>query len=68
MATYYVNKQAQTTGEHEVHTSTCNYLPSEQNRTYLGEFTTCQEAVQAAKKIYTKVDGCFWCARACHTR
>lgn len=29
MVTYCVNKNAQDTGEHEVHTYNCNYLPKE---------------------------------------
>jgi len=36
MADYYVNKKAQPTGEHEIHTSTCPYLPDSSNRQYLG--------------------------------
>lgn len=35
---YYVNAQAQSNGDHEVHTSTCAFLPSEHNRSYLGCF------------------------------
>ena len=63
---YYVNDNAQPTGEHEVHTSTCQYLPS--NRTYLGYFSSCKDAVAKAKTIYSNVDGCFFCSRPCHTR
>ena len=67
MATYYVNKNAQTNGDHEVHTSTCSFLPATENRLYLGNFTTCDEAVREAKKSYTQVNGCFYCSKACHT-
>lgn len=68
MALYYVNKIAQPTGEHEVHTSLCPYLPSEQNRKYLGSFDNCAEAVREARKYYSNVDGCYYCCRPCHTR
>lgn len=66
MAIYYVNERPQSTGEHEVHTSTCSYLPS--SRRTLGEHSTCSTAVAAAKRIFPKSDGCYFCARACHTR
>jgi len=68
MAIYYVNKIAQPTGEHEVHTSTCSYLPSHENRMYLGTFSNCHDAIREAKKYYNNVDGCYWCSRECHRR
>jgi len=68
MANYYVNKNAQSTGEHEVHTSTCPYLPDDKNRLYLGSFYNCKDAVTEAKKYYSNVDGCFYCSKECHTR
>lgn len=45
MALYYVNQNAQSNGDHEVHVSTCSYLPDATNRTYLGDFQTCGPAV-----------------------
>ncbi len=68
MASYYVNKNAQSTGEHEVHTTGCSYLPDPENRVYLGDFTNCKDAVREAKNHYNDVDGCFYCSNACHTR
>ena len=68
MSEYYVNKQAQPTGEHEVHKSDCEFLPSEENQLYLGSFNNCQEAIEEAKKHYSNVDGCYYCSRECHTR
>ena len=67
MKKYYLNTQAQSNGDHEVHEATCMYLPSAQNREVLGEFPSCQDAVMAAKRNYTKVNGCFYCAKSCHT-
>ena len=67
MTIYYVNKQAQRNGDHEVHKADCFKLPSEENRQYLGLFTSCHEAVQEAKKYYTKSNGCIHCSRECHT-
>lgn len=66
MVAYCVNNEAQTTGEHEVHTYACSYFPS--NRTYLGEFASCWGAITEARKHYSNVDGCYWCSNACHSR
>jgi hypothetical protein len=66
---YYVNDRAQSypeDGEHEVHTGNCSFLPKTENRTYLGIFTDCKEAIVEAKKIYKKVDGCYYCCEKCH--
>ena len=64
---YYVNKRAQSNGDHEVHHSGCYVLPKEENRTYLGEFENCRDAVEAAKKIHSEADGCSRCCSECHT-
>lgn len=65
---YYVNKNAQPTGEHEVHRSDCRWLPEMYNRIHLGAFTNCADAIRKAKEYYTNVDGCYYCCSACHTR
>ena len=67
MARYYVNKNAQANGDHEVHTTGCSWLPKPENRIYLGTFDSCYPAVQEARKHYTQVNGCFHCSKACHT-
>jgi hypothetical protein len=68
MAYYYVNKNAQPTGEHEVHQLSCDWLPKEENRIYLGNFDSCAPAVREAKRYYSNVDGCYHCSPACHSR
>lgn len=67
MKKYYVNDKAQSNGDHEVHDEYCRYLPAVQNRTYLGEFSNCHNAVREAKKHYSQVNGCYYCSRPCHT-
>lgn len=64
---YYVNKKAQSNGDHEVHTKDCSFLPKSENRIYLGDFSNCHDAVTAAKKHYSQVNGCYYCSRNCHT-
>lgn len=54
MAIYYVNKNAQSNGDHEVHKSGCEYMPSIENRLSLVDFTNCHEAVREAKKHYSQ--------------
>lgn len=66
MKKYYVNKRAQNSGDHEVHHVDCRYLPSIENRKYLGEFWSCQGAVTEAKKTYSTADGCQTCSPACN--
>ena len=67
MAKYYVNKNAQNNGDHEVHQEGCSYLPDPENRIYLGVFSSCYGAVRKAKEHYRQVDGCYYCSRECHT-
>lgn len=64
---YYVNKNAQTNGDHEVHELTCSFVPGESSRIYLGDFNSCGPAVTAARKHFRQVNGCFYCSRSCHT-
>ena len=66
MARYYVNKNAQNNGDHEVHKQGCSFLPEEANRLYLGEFSNCFDAVREARKHYSKVNGCYYCSNNCH--
>ena len=67
MKKYYVNNKAQANGDHEVHNSSCTFLPELSNRTYLGEYDNCKEAVREAKKKHNQVNGCYYCCNACHT-
>lgn len=70
MAHYCVNKNSQSTGEHEVHnvTARCDRLPDPSNRLSLGDHQNCHTAVQKARQTYSKVDGCYYCSNACHSR
>lgn len=64
---YYVSRIQQSNGDHEVHNEICRMLPKPENRTVLGEFSTCQEAVLAAQKSYPTADGCKICSPTCHS-
>ena len=67
MAHYYVNSNAQSNGDHEVHELGCSFIPDKDNRIHLGNFASCSPAVREAKKYYPRSNGCFFCSRACHT-
>lgn len=66
MAIYYVNKNSQSNGDHEVHERGCGHMPNPENRLYLGDFTSCRPAVREAKKYYDTADGCYYCCNECH--
>ncbi|MDN3695689.1 hypothetical protein QWZ06_27400 [Chryseobacterium tructae] len=68
MKKYYVNKNAQSNGDHEVHNENCYRLPTIDNRKYLGTFSSCKEAVKEAKKDYPQSNGCYYCSQDCHTK
>jgi len=67
MDMYYINKKAQTNGDHEVHKEDCFRLPNDENRIKLGSFNNCHDAVREAEKHYSQVNGCYWCSKECHT-
>ena len=70
MAKYYVNNNAQSSGEREVHKEGvgCPYLPLIISKIDLGEHSTCQSALAKAKLYYHNVDGCKSCVPECHSR
>ena len=70
MPNFIVNRNSQDNGDHEVHelNAGCTRLPNTENQVSLGWHINCQSAVREAKaNHYNKSNGCFWCARPCHT-
>lgn len=71
MPRYVINKNQQSNGDHEVHnaTTSCIYMPNNENQIDLGYHNSCQEAVSHAKVKWpnNKINGCYYCCRACHT-
>lgn len=67
---YYLNHDQQPNGDHEVHQHNCSYIdPSRDNYEFLGYFDACRPAVTEARVRHSqwRINGCFWCARPCHT-
>ncbi len=67
MRRYYVNRNAQYNGDHEVHVLGCVYFPSIGNSEYLGQHVSCHTAVREAKRKGYNANGCYYCSRECHT-
>ena len=69
MKYYHFKKAVDENGKHEIHAEDCRYLPEESNRTYLGVFSSCEEALTIAeiKNAPEKFDGCKFCCKNCHT-
>lgn len=67
-AVYYLNRNQQESGDHEVHREDCRYLPAPRNRLRLGRFARCRDALEEARERgYPTADGCYLCAPACNT-
>jgi hypothetical protein len=67
MPSYYVNKNAQPNGDHEVHVEGCVRLPEPGKRQYLGEFTNCRPAVEVGRGYFHQLNGCAHCCPDCNT-
>lgn len=67
MARYYMNNNAQSNGDHEVHAEGCTWLALVQSKRDLGSHATCHSAVAAAKVTHPTANGCYWCCKPCHT-
>ena len=70
MPHFIVNRNSQANGDHEVHEldTGCIFLPNIENQVGLGWQIDCHSAVREAKLLhYPRSNGCFWCARPCHT-
>ena len=63
MGRYCVNKDMDIRGFHEVHNSECcfpSFLPKK-DKMICFEAESDSKAMEAAKKFYKKVDGCYYC-------
>lgn len=70
MAKYYINKNQQFNGDHEVHREDCLYIHNPDNYFYLGDFLSSHSAVARAKILFPKwyINGCAFCCPESHTR
>lgn len=70
MPNYICNKNADDKGRHEIHTISCNHLPSPSNQLDIGYFSNCQEAINYMVRSNPNgnfnFDGCYYCCYPCH--
>lgn len=59
MSFYYVSNNRQYDGSYEVHKEGCGFMPL--NKTFLGHFSSCEEAVKEAKRLHLKSKPCIYC-------
>jgi hypothetical protein len=67
MPNYYVNSNAQTNGDHEVHETGCTQGADPENQVSLGYHGSCHGAVAQAKQRYPTANGCAYCCEDCNT-
>jgi hypothetical protein len=73
---YFMNANQQTNGDYEVHDNLCSYGKQVIDPVELGDYASCQPAVQKAERLYGRaarqndgqVNGCYYCCRPCHTQ
>ena len=66
---YIYNRNTDSKGNHEVHTTICSYIPDYINRVEIsGNHSSCSSAIRKAKSETgkTNFDGCYYCSRSCH--
>lgn len=64
MENYIVNINTDANGLHEIHTSSCIYLPEYYNRLQLGYHENCASAASKANIAgYNPISLCYYC---CH--
>lgn len=71
MVNYYLNLNAQSNGDHEVHKETCPYYYKYRNGfnfELLGAFWNENDAVRFAKQRHPnfRIDGCAYCCSNAH--
>lgn len=68
MTRYYFYDYKDKNGNHEVHEYSCSFLPSIENRTFIGNFSSCHAAIRDAENKYPSLsfDGCYFCSEPCH--
>ena len=70
MKHYYFSNTADLRGEHEIHTEGCAFIPPSSNRSYIGYYFDCSNAIRDARiqYPYKSFNGCYYCCRECHKR
>ena len=62
MAEFYLEKTAQSAGEHLVHFDNCTAMPKRQEMIYLGSIASFESAWKSGKSYYNAISACPTCA------
>ena len=65
---YYVNRNSQSGGEHEIHTKGCSHPPLKKNRIPLKGTNLREWKREGKKKNISNMDGCGHCNKKYHTK
>lgn len=63
MKGYYFDNVADVNGNHVIHAEDSAFIPPTSDRTYIGDFSSCNEALQRAKALYP--EDSFVCCPLC---
>jgi hypothetical protein len=59
---YYVAVRGQLNETHSVHKEGCPFLPDQEKRIYLGEFTCINDAIKEGQQYFNRSKGCIFCS------
>ncbi len=60
---FFIRVKSQFNGTYPVHSEDCPFLPDDQNRIYLGEFSTYAEALFSTRFYFPEASKCNFCAK-----
>lgn len=59
---YYLAVRSRTNENHAIHREGCPFLPDDEKRIYLGEFSSGQKALIAGQRQFTRTHCCLFCS------
>jgi hypothetical protein len=60
---YYVSVRPQINENHAIHKEGCPFLPNDEKRIFLGEFSSGKDAVRESQRHFSKTKGCIFCSK-----
>ena len=60
---YWVAKRPGNNEDHAVHKEDCPFLPDNDRRIYLGEFSSGEDAVREGQRYFGSSNGCIFCSK-----
>jgi hypothetical protein len=63
VAKYYVALRPRTNENHAIHKEGCPFLPDDEQKIYLGKFSSGHDAVRESQQHFIKTKSCLFCSR-----